>query len=1340
MGYKISNRLGGSAVVIVITACLLFPSLASAEVDFPYGHMSVDKCMVTHGEWSENSPVFNNLKLPRAIKHANKPHSNKNSACKNEISFSSKVKEITMEESLVIEVQQAGTFRLRGGCEEEGSTGHCSKFCHDDPANAGIFCGTVLNAAEVDNPVDGCIVKIVGDTKGVVIRDISIENAPAGSTALCIEGKDNLLVHVGINGGENGIVMGEGSVGNIVMADSWIRNLTGIGIAFNNPGDTANNLILASEGAIGATDDYGLALIASDADRLVIDQVADPTKWIVSKSPYQIRIIAKDPIYDVAGAETPTHVDIEGYVIKSEDASPTNCPDKSSGALQAIQIYSVGGKSSTGDVSSGHLMGYVGKAIDFGLDADAGTFLIRLPTADYSRVIFVPEIVDGGVGQPTPLITVNGSQDEVNCPDVSIGDTLGGDKNPGGGSLVMTSLQHCCAVRGIKSMMCGTGNGGKMAKGYDTDGDNIPDDVEDSDRDCICDGNETCFKEIDSDFDGLADSVSDGVYKEAISMYSDNDGLPNALDPDSDGDGLLDGQEDHNSHFTISAGTQAVKGVLYRFKSFQNKQPIKDMTDPTGKPLSCTLGADNKVGVRYLWYMLTCKEGDATCASFAANPVLAGDWGSMEPQEGTTQRPEQLVCKNQSLGYWKNFNGIFDKDNFETDPYHWDSDKDSFCDGDGSDAGCGFENCSADASTGVVICDDPLAANLGTDNCRTVNDPTNLCASVQECYAEEIFYGVQYNYVNWDPTDGTPVGLLDADGNQVPDAFEVEGMNRQKIQEICPGDMDQDGIPDCVEQPFANCATQGGPVEGDSSTQGLKYYRADSDGDTLKDYEDVCPESYGKSDNFEVGKAKYSCEPFKDVYANEETRKVLALFIDRDGDNLKDGEEDRDFNGIGFDGFDNNGGKSITYDVLMAIETNPLNPDSDGDGLNDYQEVSTSASLNDAGQPVYTNPRNSNTDGDGLADKDEDRDGDGKFSLSNKNMMGSEGCADAMGNDTDPTDIDTDDDTLEDGIEIKGDLVVGQVFIDAIGNEDVWSMLGGVDSISNPLSADSDNDGLKDAEEYNDFIKFEGSNPCMRDSDNDSIDDVDELSGCRLNPSPTCVGGEDYVGKDTDSDGLSDICESKFIDPASGASLDANNQDSDGDGVKDGDEDINHNCIYEPNLNETNPFEQDTDSDGLNDGFELKYGTDPVNPDTDGDCLWDGMEDKNKNGQYDMGSETNALSVDTDNDALPDGYTAATGLGEDINCNGNRDSDGKGNYTETDPVNPDSDNDGNSDGQEIGGNMANLSTALNREGCMSIADTASAGPSSMYYLFAMLVMATKIAARRIRRKTGRTPA
>ena len=124
-----------------------------------------------------------------------------------------------------------------------------------------------------------------------------------------------------------------------------------------------------------------------------------------------------------------------------------------------------------------------------------------------------------------------------------------------------------------------------------------------------------------------------------------------------------------------------------------------------------------------------------------------------------------------------------------------------------------------------------------------------------------------------------------------------------------------------------------------------------------------------------------------------------------------------------------------------------------------------------------------------------------------------------------------------------------------------------------------------------------------------------------------------------------------------------------------------------------------------------------MNPDTDGDAVWDGVEVVNYE-RFDCGFRTyrndlagwdcdgdgvrDALDTDSDNDLLPDGWidgangkplNAAQDAGEfedrDFNgliagdANGNRIMDAGELWTETDPLNRDSDGDGVQDGIEV---------------------------------------------------------
>ena len=127
------------------------------------------------------------------------------------------------------------------------------------------------------------------------------------------------------------------------------------------------------------------------------------------------------------------------------------------------------------------------------------------------------------------------------------------------------------------------------------------------------------------------------------------------------------------------------------------------------------------------------------------------------------------------------------------------------------------------------------------------------------------------------------------------------------------------------------------------------------------------------------------------------------------------------------------------------------------------------------------------------------------------------------------------------------------------------------------------------------------------DVDEDNLDYCDEL----------LVYGTDPELADTDGDGLSDYFELiTYL-----GFLDALDEDSDDDGLLDGDE---------LNVYGTIPLDDDSDNDGLLDGEEvLEYGTDPNDADSDDDGLLDGDELNNR--------LTDALDADSDDDGILDG-------------------------------------------------------------------------------------------------------
>ena len=181
-----------------------------------------------------------------------------------------------------------------------------------------------------------------------------------------------------------------------------------------------------------------------------------------------------------------------------------------------------------------------------------------------------------------------------------------------------------------------------------------------------------------------------------------------------------------------------------------------------------------------------------------------------------------------------------------------------------------------------------------------------------------------------------------------------------------------------------------------------------------------------------------------------------------------------------------------------------------------------------------------------------------------------------------------------------------------------------------------------------------GTDPWNPDTDGDGLRDGDEYHRYKTDP----------LKADTDDDGISDYDEIYVY------KTNPLRADTDGDGLNDYDEIFRH---------KTNPLNRDTDGDGLSDGDEVNvYKTDPLNKDTDGDGISDFDEI--------FVHKTNPLNSDSDGDGLPDH--------DEVNIYktdpANRDTDGDGlsdgdeiNIHKTNPLIPDTDGDGLSDGDEV---------------------------------------------------------
>ena len=242
--------------------------------------------------------------------------------------------------------------------------------------------------------------------------------------------------------------------------------------------------------------------------------------------------------------------------------------------------------------------------------------------------------------------------------------------------------------------------------------------------------------------------------------------------------------------------------------------------------------------------------------------------------------------------------------------------------------------------------------------------------------------------------------------------------------------------------------------------------------------------------------------------------------------------------------------------------------DPDGDGVTNLQEFLHGSS-----------PRNSDSDNDGLSD-------------SNEVVRG-----------TSPYLADTDGDRMSDGWEVQyglDPLVAGDGDIDSDsdGLRNWYECLKG----TNPFNPNTDWVNGDNDYDWDEFFNVVKGIP-VADSDGNGISDEWEARYLSIRGS----NGKVDPTADFDGDGADNLHEYK-------AGTDPTKSDTDGDGIRDGDELF----IYY-----TNPTKRDTDGDGLSDDEELfVYYTNPLAPDTDGDGLFDGEEVKRFN------TDPNAFSSD----------------------------------------------------------------------------------------------------------------
>ena len=280
---------------------------------------------------------------------------------------------------------------------------------------------------------------------------------------------------------------------------------------------------------------------------------------------------------------------------------------------------------------------------------------------------------------------------------------------------------------------------------------------------------------------------------------------------------------------------------------------------------------------------------------------------------------------------------------------------------------------------------------------------------------------------------------------------------------------------------------------------------------------------------------------------------------------------------------------------LNASNSKDSFQDSDGDGLTNFEEYNLrfvySNWTNPSGVDNDKNgiPDGFDSDSDGMpdgwevnnllnpldksdADLDNDKDG---YDLNNNGILETSEyfsnkaeyeVSKFLGKPTDPNDNDTDDDRIDDGVEIYGWQII-------VNSQKEWI-------VSNPLIADTDDDGLNDYLEKNLYK----TNTSQADTDGDSLTDFSEIHYIIK------FGNYSYktnaTDRDTDSDLLDDNEEINF--GLDGFITNATNPDTDNDGLFDGKETL---FLPRPFQAFCDPTNKDTDNDGMLDGWELQVGS-----------------------------------------------------------------------------------------------------------------------------------------------------
>ncbi len=752
----------------------------------------------------------------------------------------------------------------------------------------------------------------------------------------------------------------------------------------------------------------------------------------------------------------------------------------------------------------------------------------------------------------------------------------------------------------------------------DTDGDGLIDSLEFTEG---CAGlTDGYANSADSDEDGLPDGeASEALADQTSSNANDGelstDTLPSMCDPDSDDDGLGDGVEvglglDPRDWDTDNDGLSDTEEI----KTY-GTDPMSLDTDGDG--------ADGNIAAR----------------APATAPILGGHSGT-----------GAIVCTSDcEEALSASMQGTFIGDPLDqTDPLQIDTDGDDINDDAEFVPGCSmgndgyansFDSDADGASDGKEFAFMPagdVAASNGNDG--ELNDDTLASICDPDSDGDGLLDGAELGLDIRDLSDGlTGAKDWDSDNDGLSDQEELETYFTD------PNLADTDG--DTADGVIAARV----PTFTDPAHPALTGHSGAGSINCLSD----CEEVFSGTTLFNP----FAAGPFGNPL--DETD---PLQQDTDGDNIRD---DVEFN----PGCNDGPGGPGTGTALFDGFANSF--DSDADGLRDFEDAVADVFDGAPGRNMVPVSRTWPT----FPETPTPAPGDpaGK-------VPGADGVNDGEINDdaiTGICDADSDGDGLSDGEEVQIGTDPYDVDSDDDGRDDS-EFIGDGGITSDPLNFDTDDDGLGDGVEV---FSANTTNPSNADTDGDGLCDggATTPASIQFGPAPgpgaTATGGVDGAGSNPlcytgvashPNNGLA------FSSGAGAVAPSGFGEDVNGDGVLAG--------------NETNPNDFDTDDDAVGDGAEvLAYfanrqnripGTDlfgrtinvfypeqdlfvcmnPLNPDSDGDGLSDGEEDINHDGNFDFNpgdfdhpgtgpipgpahdnpEETNPCDPDSDDDGLTD--------------------------------------------------------------------------------------------------------